>query len=113
MAAAGKKGESRDEKEPLSVSIPAPMSPAKPALVQFIGTVNTLWGSDRILRSVQFLGRLIGGSPEVLPRPSLCAACRSLALGFSVCLLVCLRFSLVCGTRRLAASNLQVCNTGR
>ena len=31
--------------------------------------VNTLWGSDRVLRSGQFLGRLIGGSPEVRLSP--------------------------------------------
>jgi hypothetical protein len=29
--------------------------------------VNTLWGSDRVLRTGQFLGRFIAGSPEVRP----------------------------------------------
>jgi len=49
----------------LTVSIPAPVSPGKTSFVKFVGCVNTLWGSDRVLRSGQFLGRLIGGSPEL------------------------------------------------
>ena len=61
MAAAGAKtegdgGASKDTR----VSIPAPLSPAKPALVQLVGTLNTLWGSDRVLRTAQFAGRFVG-----------------------------------------------------
>jgi hypothetical protein len=68
MAAAGAKteGDSGARKE-TRVSIPALLSPAKPALVQLVGTLNTLWGSDRVLRTAQFAGRFVGGSPEVRP----------------------------------------------
>lgn len=64
MAAAATKSPGAGEKE-TRVSIPAPLSPGKPAFVQLVGTLNTLWGSDRVLRTGQFVGRLLGGSPEV------------------------------------------------
>lgn len=67
MAAAGKTEEERrlaesgEQVEPVS----APMSPACGTFLQFVGTVNTLWGSDRVLRMGQFLGRYVHGAPEV------------------------------------------------
>lgn len=61
----GAKTGAQDQEKDLRVSIPKPMPPAKSTLVQLVGTVNTLWGSDRILRTGQFLGRYIGGSGEV------------------------------------------------
>ena len=67
MAAAGKTEEERrlaesgEQVEP----VPAPMSPACGTFLQFVGTVNTLWGSDRVLRMGQFLGRYVHGAPEV------------------------------------------------
>jgi len=64
MSETGAKGKDKEQKE-LCVSIPTPLTPAMPAFVQLVGTVNTLWGSDRILRTGQFLGRYIGGSREV------------------------------------------------
>ena len=68
MAAAGAKAEADDGAErEMRVSITAPLSPAKPTFVQLVGTLNTLWGSDRVLRTAQFVGRLVGGSPEVRP----------------------------------------------
>jgi len=64
MSDTGAQGKDKEQKE-LCVSIPTPLAPAMPALKQLVGTVNTLWGSDRILRTGQFLGRYIGGSREV------------------------------------------------
>ena len=48
-----------------SVSIPKPLSPGKPFLQQLCGTLGVLWGADRVIRTFQFGGRIIAGSPEV------------------------------------------------
>jgi hypothetical protein len=64
-AEATKSGEENAREKETRVSIPAPLSPGKPAFVKLVGTLNTLWGADRVLRTGQFLGRLLGGSPEV------------------------------------------------
>uniref|UniRef100_A0A7S0F667 Uncharacterized protein n=1 Tax=Hanusia phi TaxID=3032 RepID=A0A7S0F667_9CRYP len=39
--------------------------PSKPSLQLLCSTLNTLWGSDRVLRSIQFFSRLLASSPEL------------------------------------------------
>jgi len=65
-ALASTKFDEKLEKE-LSVSVPSvrPLSPGKPFLQQLCGTLGVLWGADRVIRTFQFGGRIIAGSPEV------------------------------------------------
>jgi hypothetical protein len=63
-ALASTKFDEKLEKE-LSVSVPRPLSPGKPFLQQLCGTLGVLWGADRVIRTFQFGGRIIAGSPEV------------------------------------------------
>ena len=37
----------------------------KPAISVLSTTLNQLWGADRVLRTVQYLSRIIANSPEV------------------------------------------------
>ena len=78
--------ERTEAKQERQTTVPAPLVPARPSpFVLFVKTVNTLWGSDRILRTGQFLGRFIAGSPEVTLMLSPCMRGGAPVLNLGVC----------------------------